>query len=131
MIEQGSPHAIGTVGLLRLQKNRDPHSLVRSLPDFGTENAPRCKQLQEDLFTIGRNHAPDTQVGSPHRIIPYRTSYRLLQGAHQALLASATVVPPVTLSEFIASKSGEALKANNVKSGTGSFDVAQRSRWVL
>ena len=48
-------------------------------------------RIQEELFTFGRNHAPDTQVGSPHRIIPYRTSYRLLQGAHRALLASATV----------------------------------------
>jgi hypothetical protein len=49
----------------------------------------------------------------------------------QALLASASVVPPFTLFEFVASKFSNALRAYNVKSGTGVVDAAPRSQWVL
>jgi hypothetical protein len=40
------------------------------------------------------------------------------------------MVPPFTLFEFVASKFNNALRANNVKSGTGVIDAAQRSQWV-
>jgi hypothetical protein len=38
------------------------------------------------------------------------------------------MVPPFTLFEFVASKFSNALRANNVKSGTGVIDAAQRSQ---
>ena len=41
-----------------------------------------------------------------------------------SLLASASMVPPFTLFEFGASKSSDAFRANNVKSGTCVVDTA-------
>ena len=41
-----------------------------------------------------------------------------------SLLASAGMVPPFTLFEFGASKSSDAFRANNVKSGTCVVDTA-------
>ena len=41
-----------------------------------------------------------------------------------SLLASACMVPPFTLFEFGASKSRDAFRANNVKSGTCVVDTA-------
>jgi hypothetical protein len=49
-----------------------------------------------------------------------------------ARLASARKAPPFTLSEFVAGNFGDALRADNVKSGTRVVDAAPRfSRAVL
>jgi hypothetical protein len=44
----------------------------------------------------------------------------------EAPLASARMVPPFTLFEFVASILSNAFEANNVKSGTGVDDAARR-----
>ncbi len=115
-VPPGDGTAVRAIEIESSKINGNNDSAVRPVANLGAEHAPGRQELRELLLKLRRNDAADAEVGVHHR-------------SRQAPLASATVVPPFTLFEFIASKKRQNLEGKQCgeSASTCVVDAPQRS----